>query len=110
MFERLPDAVGGTVPVTIDGVPFVAHATDSVAAALLAAGHVACRTTALGGVARGPWCLMAACFDCLVTIDGRPNQQGCQITVAEGMAIETQHGPRTLPDGGATARAAGGRT
>jgi len=96
MFERLPDAQGDRVPVTIDGVPFVARASDSVAAAMLAAGHPACRTSAVSGAPRGPWCLMAACFDCLVTIDGRANQQGCQIAVSPGMAIETQRGERAL--------------
>jgi predicted molibdopterin-dependent oxidoreductase YjgC len=99
MFERLPDAVGDPVPVTIDGVPFAARSTDSVAAALLASGRLACRTTPVRGVARGPYCMMAVCFDCLVTIDGRPNQQGCQVPVAPGMAIETQQGVRAVSGG-----------
>jgi len=30
------------------------------------------------------------CFECLVTIDGVGNRQGCLIEVREGMAIETQ--------------------
>jgi hypothetical protein len=100
MFERLPDAAGDPVPVTIDGVPFVARATDSVAAAMLAAGHLACRETPVRGVPRGPYCLMAVCFDCLVTIDGRPNQQGCLVTVAPAMRIETQRGVRSLASEG----------
>lgn len=97
MFRRLPDALLRTAPavtIHIDGHPFVARAGDSVAAALLAAGHAACRTTAVSGSPRGPFCLMGACFDCLVVVDGRANQQGCRVLVAEGMEVETQRGAR----------------
>lgn len=94
MFVRLPEAGGEQVDVTIDGVPFVARSTDSVAAALLAAGHLECRTTAISGAPRGPYCMLGVCFECLVTIDGRANQQGCLVPVAPGMRIETQRGAR----------------
>ena len=46
MFARLPDVVAADVAVTIDGVPFAARAGDTVAAALLAAGRLACRDDA----------------------------------------------------------------
>lgn len=97
MFRRLPEEVLKPVPavtILIDGRPFVAHAGDSVAAAILASGRAACRTTAVTGSPRGPFCLMGACFDCLVVIDGRASQQGCLVTVAEGMEVETQKGAR----------------
>jgi hypothetical protein len=94
MFRRLPDAeaLAAAVPVVIDGEPFVARAGDSVAAALIAAGRRAFRTTPVSGVPRGPYCLMGVCFDCLVTVDDRPDQRGCLIAVAPGMRIETQRG------------------
>ena len=91
MFKRLPDT-GPTVPVTIDGRQFAARAGDSVAATLFAAGVKACRTTPVSGAERGPFCMMGVCFDCLVTIDGRPNQQGCLVPVRDGMRIERQSG------------------
>jgi predicted molibdopterin-dependent oxidoreductase YjgC len=90
MFVRLPDVGAKDVAITIDGVPFTARAGDTVAAALLASGRLACRTTPVTGVARGPFCMMGACFDCLVTVDDRPNQQGCAIAVAAGMRVVTQ--------------------
>ena len=93
MFRRLPESAPGqapTTPVTIDGRPFTARAGDSVAAALLVAGHLECRTAPASGRPRGPYCLMGACFDCLVTIDGQPNRQGCLVPVAPGMRIETK--------------------
>jgi len=94
MFARLPDTAGAAVPVTIDGAPFVAREGDSVAAALFAAGLRACRTTAVSGAPRAPFCVMGACHDCLVTIDGLANQQACLVLVAPGMSIATQHGAR----------------
>ena len=90
MFVRLPDVGAKDVAITIDGVPFTARAGDTVAAALLASGRLACRTTPVTGAARGPFCMMGVCFDCLVTVDDRPNQQGCLINVAPGMRVVTQ--------------------
>lgn len=101
MFKRLPEsdvAMVAAVPVTIDGEPFSARAGDSVAAALLASGRAACRTTPVSGAPRGPFCMMGVCFDCLVAVDGRPNQQGCLVRVVPGMRIETQRGaPEVAP-------------
>ncbi len=53
--------------------PVMARAGESVAAALLAAGVSTTRTTPVGGTPRSPFCLMGACFDCLMVIDGVPN-------------------------------------
>ena len=94
MFKRLPESQGPAVAVTIDGEPFNAREGDSVAAALLAAGHSHCRETPVTGTERGPYCMMGVCFDCLVTVDGIGNRQGCLIRVENGMRIETQHGKR----------------
>ena len=95
MFRRLHDA-GAAVSVTVDGRPVEARVGDSVAAAMLAAGVPHCRTTPVSGAPRAPYCMMGACFDCLVTIDGVGNRQGCLVAVRDGMAIETQHGKREL--------------
>jgi predicted molibdopterin-dependent oxidoreductase YjgC len=40
--------------------------------------------------------MMGVCFDCLVTIDGVGNRQGCLVRVADGMAVATQKGKREL--------------
>ena len=96
MFARLPDVRGEPVAIRVDGVAHVARAGDTVAAALLAAGIVACRTNPVSGAPRGPYCLMGVCFECLVTIDGQPNRQGCLVEVTEGMRIDTQRGARVL--------------
>jgi D-hydroxyproline dehydrogenase subunit gamma len=79
------------IDVKLDGRTVSVEADDSVAAALFALGGDACRTTPVTGSPRGPYCMMGVCFDCLVTIDGKPNQQACMISVRPGMCIELQH-------------------
>jgi sarcosine oxidase subunit alpha len=96
MFKRLPESAGAAVRVTIDGESHEAREGDTVAAALLAAGLSHCRTTPVSGAPRAPYCMMGVCFDCLVTIDGVGNRQGCLVRVREGMAIATQRGKREL--------------
>ena len=54
------------------------------------------RTTPVTGELRAPYCLMGVCFECLVEIDGVPNQQGCLAQVREGMRIERQLGKRRI--------------
>jgi predicted molibdopterin-dependent oxidoreductase YjgC len=82
--------------LTIDGRPHPARDGDTVAATLLAAGMSACRTTPVTGSARGPFCMMGVCFDCLVVIDGHPNRQSCMTVAREGMRIERQQGARVV--------------
>jgi hypothetical protein len=96
MFQRLPEVAGARVRIIIDGEPFDARAGDSVAAAMLACGISSCRTTAVTGAPRAPYCMMGVCFDCLVSIDGVANRQGCLIGVREGMRIDRQHGKRVV--------------
>lgn len=97
MFRRLPDAtIREEIAFELDGRPATGEAGDTVAAALLAMGQDACRETAVSGAARGPYCMMGVCFDCLVTIDGVGNRQGCLTRLRPGMRVETQHGKRVL--------------
>jgi D-hydroxyproline dehydrogenase subunit gamma len=89
MFARLPEERAEAVTVMVDGTPVTAREGDSVAAALLAAGLRAFRNTAVSGSPRGPLCMMGACFDCVVTVDGERNVQACLVRVANGMRIDT---------------------
>lgn len=92
---RLPDchglARGATVTVELDGRPATAYEGETVAALLLAEGHLATRTTA-GGAPRGVFCGMGVCFDCLVVVDGVPNTRACMTWVREGMRVGRQDG------------------
>lgn len=81
--------------LSLDGRPVTAFEGESVAALLLAEGHVATRLTA-GGASRGVYCGMGVCFDCLVVVDGVPNTRACVTWVREGMDVRRQEGWQPL--------------
>lgn len=71
-------------------VPF--HPGQTLGAALVAAGTTAWRTTRLEGRPRGLFCGIGVCFDCLVTVDGHPNQRACLVVARGDMVVVTQEG------------------
>lgn len=77
---------------TFDGAPIHFRPGQSVGAALIAAGIRSWRTTRVHASPRGLFCGIGVCFDCLVTIDGAPNQRACRAPAAEGIAVTTQEG------------------
>jgi len=79
------------VAVTLDGAPLALPNGANLAAALLAAGVSVFRQTPVSGAPRGPFCMMGACFDCLVEIDG-VTRQACLTTVREGLAVTRPQG------------------
>jgi D-hydroxyproline dehydrogenase subunit gamma len=96
MFESLATWPTSTVRIEIDGKLRHVPPHYSVAAALLESGADACRTTAVSGVKRGPFCMMGVCFDCLVEIDGVPNVQACMTRVRNGMQVRSMNGRARL--------------
>lgn len=83
---------GAEVEIFVDGRPVQAFEGESIAAALLASGRRTLRmTTRLHGP-RGMYCGIGVCFDCAMTVDGRPNIRTCQTPVRAGMRIESQQG------------------
>jgi predicted molibdopterin-dependent oxidoreductase YjgC len=50
------------------------------------------RTTRRGQRPRGMFCGIGVCFDCLLTIDGRPAQRACLVPVRDGMILEETTG------------------
>jgi predicted molibdopterin-dependent oxidoreductase YjgC len=95
MFERHA-TTGRVLRLTFDGKAIDAREGDSVAAALLAAGVSVFRETSISGAPRAPYCMIGACFDCLVEIDGIANRQACMVAAVDGMSVRTQHGARRL--------------
>lgn len=84
-----------TLTIYFAGHAVRARSGDSVAAALLAAGHSVTRTTPVSGAPRTPFCMMGVCFECLLEIDGEANCQACMVEVRDGMRIEPMAGART---------------
>jgi predicted molibdopterin-dependent oxidoreductase YjgC len=82
---------GRRVAVRVDGAVRMLPVGMNLAAALLAEGLVAFRATPVSGAPRGPFCMMGACFDCLVELDGA-TRQACMAEVAEGMTVALPKG------------------
>lgn len=80
------------VQIRMDGEAVSVPDTLSVAAAVLQVSGWQGYRRHHDGTQRAPLCLMGVCQDCLVTIDGEPNRQGCLVPVVEGMSIERQQG------------------
>jgi len=95
MSVRLPDGHGlergVQLSLTLDGRTVNAYEGETVAAVLLAEGHIATRKTRSGSP-RGVYCGMGVCFDCLVVVDGVPNTRACVTWVREGMDVARQDG------------------
>ena len=88
----------GTLPtdpgavITFDGQRVPVRPGQSVGAALVSAGIRSWRTTRKNGRPRGLFCGIGICYDCLVMVDGAPNQLACQVQAEAGMAVTTQTG------------------
>ena len=84
MFKRLADSGGAPSrsPSTASRSRR-APATRSPRRCSPPASIIAARTP-VTGAPRAPYCLMGVCFDCLVTIDGVGNRQGCLVAGARG--------------------------
>jgi glycine/D-amino acid oxidase-like deaminating enzyme len=81
---------GGTpVDIIVDGDPVEALDGETIAATLTASGRLALRQPP-SGTARGVHCGMGACYECLVTVDGRPNVRACMTLVEAGQTIVTR--------------------
>jgi hypothetical protein len=81
-----------TYAIIFDGRPVPAAPGQTVAAALWAAGIRSWRTTRTAGAPRGLFCGIGTCFDCLITVDGNPNQRACLIPARPDMTVSTQLG------------------
>ena len=92
MFRPVMTTIGKPVEFQYEDEIITAIDGDNVAAALLKAGKIQFRTAKKHDT-RGPYCMMGVCFECLVEIDGRPNQQACQAMISDGMQIRRQQAP-----------------
>jgi len=95
MFRPIePTTARPVVTLLVQGRSIQARQGDSLAMALLNAGVVPFRQTAVSGQPRAPLCLMGVCFDCLVEVDGQHNVQSCMVEVREGMQVQLPAGAR----------------
>lgn len=76
------------ITVNLNATPVETEAGQSVGAVLMGQGIKAWRTTRHEGKPRGLFCGIGACYDCLITIDGEPNQRACMVQACDSMNIE----------------------
>jgi predicted molibdopterin-dependent oxidoreductase YjgC len=77
---------------TFDERPIQFLDGQTVGAALINAGIYSWRITRRGGARRGLFCGIGVCYDCLISVNGIPNQRACQVAAAAGMTVTTQTG------------------
>ena len=88
LLKQHSQELGKTVTIEFEGTVLQVPETTTVAAAILSQGgknHT--RLSPVSGEERAPYCFMGVCHECLVEIDGIPNQQACITQVKEGMKI-----------------------
>lgn len=94
MFRKLPHA--GTPPptgaITIDGLSVKVEEGEPLAAVLLRADPPIARLTPVNREPRAPFCMMGACFECLVEVDGEPSSRSYVIRTRPGMVVRRQRG------------------
>ncbi|MDQ7994910.1 MAG: (2Fe-2S)-binding protein [Luteibacter sp.] len=72
----------------VDGVIRRVPASITVAAALLSLDLPFRRS--VSGQHRAALCGMGVCFECRVRIDGVAQQRACQVTVRDGMTVDSE--------------------
>ncbi len=77
------------IEIEFEGKPLPAFWGESIAATLTANGILDLRKTR-DGSPRGLFCGMGICHDCLVEIDGQPNQRACMTKVDRPMKVRRQ--------------------
>jgi len=84
---RLRDAARPRIGLTLDGQAIEAQQGDTLLTALLAAeaGHL--RDSEFGDGHRAGFCLMGACQDCWVAVEGMGRVRACATLAAQGMEV-----------------------
>ncbi|TWG91794.1 2Fe-2S iron-sulfur cluster protein [Mesorhizobium sp. J18] len=87
MFSSLANPSGEQVEITLFGREVLVPVGVTVAAAMLLSGEIAGRES-LSGASHGPFCMMGACFECAVIINGKTRVRACMTEVRQGMKVE----------------------
>ena len=79
---------GAAFEITVNAKPYTAFAGETLATVLLAAGQATFRLSQIAREPRGIFCGMGICFDCLLTVNGRPNVRACLTLAQPGDRVE----------------------
>ena len=92
MFKQLSEGQADNVEIILNGQSVLVSRGISVAAAALSHQQRFTRTTPVSDSKRAPFCMMGGCYDCLMVIDGKANQQACATYGQQGMRVDNQQG------------------
>ncbi|MCP4298214.1 MAG: (2Fe-2S)-binding protein [Proteobacteria bacterium] len=98
MFKKQHNSTNNQIKIWFEDKEIPAYTGDSVAATLLAAGVPYTRENAVSGEKRLCYCQIGVCYECLMEINGTPNQQACMTTVQPGMRVNRQPAVRRLEE------------
>ena len=84
---RLRDAARPRIALRLDGAPIEAQHGDTLLTALLAAGAGHLRESEFGDGPRAGFCLMGACQDCWVVVEGIGRVRACATLAEDGMEV-----------------------
>ena len=84
---RLRDAARPRITLRLDGAPVEAQRGDTLLTALLAAGAGHLRNSEFGDGPRAGFCLMGACQDCWVVVEGLGRVRACATLAEDGMEV-----------------------
>jgi len=80
------------VRVTVDGEPLMLPEGMMLASALACIDRLVLRRSPRLSAARGAFCLMGACQECAIHVDGQL-RQACQTPVRDGLVVELRGVP-----------------
>ncbi len=84
---RLRDAQRPRITLTLEGSAIEAMEGDTLLTALLAAGAGHLRSSEFGDGVRAGFCLMGACQDCWVVVQGMGRVRACATPAQDGMEV-----------------------
>lgn len=84
--QRLAETNRPAVSFTLDGRPAAALVGDSLLTAILTQDSYL-RMSEFGDGSRAGFCLMGACQDCWVNLEGGGRVRACTTPIAEGMRV-----------------------
>ncbi|WP_431284873.1 (2Fe-2S)-binding protein [Humitalea sp. 24SJ18S-53] len=84
---RLRDQARPGIALTLEGMPIAAQQGDTLLTALLAGGAGYLRDSEFGDGPRAGFCLMGACQDCWVEVEGMGRIRACTTLAEAGMRV-----------------------
>ncbi len=84
---RLRDTARPAIGLELEGSPVAAMEGDTLLTALLAGGAGHLRESEFGDGPRAGFCLMGACQDCWVVVEGVGRVRACATLAKDGMKV-----------------------